>query len=194
MCSASARPTSGGSPATGVARIPGRALGLEILRLHPEAVASLPPEVFRARAAELDEWGLCDLLGTAILGPWVLADLAARMEILYELVEGEGVWRPRLALVATVPITRSGTVPADFALSLLDRVLGRREPMIVKAASWSLREIAKRDRRRELNGACLFRVRGISMAHSTSAKERDRHASTNAPRSRARRAPPVVPR
>lgn len=125
-----------------------RALGLEILRLHPELLASLPAGWHRARAADLDDWALCDLLGTAIVGPWVLADPPARMELLYELVAGDGVWRPRLALVATVPITRSGAVAPDFALSLLDRVLGRREPMIVKAVSWALREVAKKERRR----------------------------------------------
>lgn len=125
-----------------------RALGLEILRLFPTAIASLSADVHRARAADLDDWGLCDLFGTAIVGPWVLADPPSRLDLLYELVAGDGVWRPRLALVATVPITRSGALPPDVALSLADRVLGRREPMIVKAVSWALREVAKKERRR----------------------------------------------
>jgi 3-methyladenine DNA glycosylase AlkD len=138
-----------------------RALGLEILRLHPELLASLPAGWPRDRAADLDDWALCDLLGTAIVGPWVLADPPARMELLYELVAGDGVWRPRLALVATVPITRSGAVAADLALSLLDRALGRREPMIVNAVSWALRKVAKKERRR---ASLYLRDRGDVLA------------------------------
>jgi 3-methyladenine DNA glycosylase AlkD len=137
-----------------------RALGLEILRLRPDVIASLPAAVHRARAAELDEWGLCDLMGTAVLGPWVLADLPARMEILHELVASEGIWRPRLAVVSTVPITRSGEVAPDLALSVLDLVLGRTEPMIVKAVSWALRELAKRERGR---AALYLRDRGDAL-------------------------------
>jgi 3-methyladenine DNA glycosylase AlkD len=137
-----------------------RALGLEILRQFPVAVAALPARFHATRAADLDDWSLCDLLGAAIVGPWVLADPPRRAEFLYELVAGEGVWRPRLALVATVPITRSGTVAPDLALSLLDRVLGRTEPMIVKAVSWSLRELAKRERRR---AGLYLRDRGDSL-------------------------------
>ncbi|MBD3854308.1 MAG: DNA alkylation repair protein, partial [Acidobacteria bacterium] len=83
-----------------------------------------------------------------IVGRWILAGPPERKQFLYRLLQEDGVWRPRLAIVSTVPIIRSGEVPADYSLSLLDRVLGRQEPLIVKAVSWSLRDMAKHDRRR----------------------------------------------
>ncbi len=137
-----------------------RALGLEILRRFPAAVAALSAMRLRAWAADVDDWGTADLLATAILGPWVLSDRSARMDFLYELVAADGVWRPRLALVSTVPLSRDGSASLDFALSLCDRVLGRREPMITKAVSWALRELAKSDPRR---ASLYLRARGDSL-------------------------------
>ena len=125
-----------------------RLLGLEILRWFPGAVERLPERRLFDWSGELDSWPTCDLLGTAIVGRWILAGPPERRQFLYRLVEADGVWRPRLAIVSTVPLIRSGQVPADSSLSLLDRVLGRSEPLIVKAVSWSLRDMAKHDRRR----------------------------------------------
>jgi 3-methyladenine DNA glycosylase AlkD len=125
-----------------------RLLGLEILRWFPGAVERLPESLLFEWSGEIDSWPVCDLLGTAIVGRWILAGPPERKQFLYRLVQEDGVWRPRLAIVSTVPIIRSGEVPVDYSLSLLDRVLGRQEPLIVKAVSWSLRDMAKRDRRR----------------------------------------------
>ena len=125
-----------------------RLLGLEILRWFPGAVERLPETRLFGWSGEIDSWPVCDLLGTAIVGRWILAGPPERKQFLYRLLQEDGVWRPRLAIVSTVPIIRSGEVPADYSLSLLDRVLGRQEPLIVKAVSWSLRDMAKHDRRR----------------------------------------------
>lgn len=124
-----------------------RLVGLEILRWFPGAVERLPERRLFGWSGEIDSWPTCDLLGTAIVGRWILAGPPERRQFLYRLVEADGIWRPRLAIVSTVPLIRSGKVPADYSLSLLDRVLGRREALIVKAVSWSLRDMAKHDRR-----------------------------------------------
>lgn len=125
-----------------------RLVGLEILRWFPGAVERLPESRLFDWSGQIDSWPTCDLLGTAIVGRWILAGPPRRKQFLYRLIEEDGIWRPRLAIVSTVPIIRGGEVPADYTLSLLDRVLGRREPLIVKAVSWSLRDLAKHDRRR----------------------------------------------
>ncbi len=124
-----------------------RLVGLEILRWFPGSIERLSESQLFAWSGEIDSWPTCDL-SALIVGRWILGGPLRRKQFLYRLVEADGVWRPRLAIVSTVPIIRSGEVPADYTLSLLDRVLGRREPLIVKAVSWSLRDLAKHDRRR----------------------------------------------
>ena len=59
-------------------------------------------------------------------------------------------WRRRLALVATVPLNSSarGAKPGGDArrtLRVSRQLLADRDDMVVKALSWALRELAKRD-------------------------------------------------
>jgi 3-methyladenine DNA glycosylase AlkD len=57
-------------------------------------------------------------------------------------------WRRRLALVATVPLNsraRGGTGDAGKTLRVCRLLLGDSDDMVVKAMSWSLRELAKQD-------------------------------------------------
>jgi 3-methyladenine DNA glycosylase AlkD len=57
-------------------------------------------------------------------------------------------WRRRLALVATVPLNsraRGGSGDARRTLGICRMLVGDRDPMVVKAMSWALRELAKRD-------------------------------------------------
>ena len=59
-------------------------------------------------------------------------------------------WRRRLALVATVPLNsraRGGTGDARKTLRVCRLLLGDTDDMVVKAMSWSLRELAKQDRK-----------------------------------------------
>ena len=57
-------------------------------------------------------------------------------------------WKRRLALVATVPLNslaRGGTGDAARTLRVCRALVGDRDDMVVKAISWALRELAKRD-------------------------------------------------
>jgi len=63
-----------------------RALGLEILYLHPDIVRGLAPARFDRWRLDIDNWGVCDFVGTRILGPWVEADSVSRLAYLEELV------------------------------------------------------------------------------------------------------------
>jgi 3-methyladenine DNA glycosylase AlkD len=57
-------------------------------------------------------------------------------------------WRRRLALVATVPLNsraRGGTGDAARTLKVCQTLVDDRDDMVVKALSWALRELVKRD-------------------------------------------------
>ena len=57
-------------------------------------------------------------------------------------------WRRRLALVATVPLnsrTRGGRGDARRTLQVCRVLIDDRDEMVVKAMSWALRELAKRE-------------------------------------------------
>jgi 3-methyladenine DNA glycosylase AlkD len=58
-------------------------------------------------------------------------------------------WRRRLALVATVPLNstaRGGTGDTARTLMVCGALVDDRDDMVVKALSWALRELSKRDR------------------------------------------------
>jgi len=93
---------------------------------------------------ELDNWEVTDGLGW-VLAHWLLGDPDTRLDYLGELIADQDVWSRRLALVATTSINRghTGFTVPDLTLELVDRVKEERHPMITKAVSWALREMAK---------------------------------------------------
>jgi 3-methyladenine DNA glycosylase AlkD len=94
---------------------------------------------------KVDNWELCDALGTWVFGPWIQSHLDEKLSLLSELINKDNIWDRRLALVATIPINRNsqGAIP-DITLFLIDQVKGERDPMITKAISWVLRELARK--------------------------------------------------
>jgi 3-methyladenine DNA glycosylase AlkD len=121
-----------------------RMLALLILSRSQRCISRLTWDHFDRWRRGLDNWGLTDGLATGILGPWLLGD-AARLSHLSDLIADADVWSRRLALVATVPLNRgqAGVTFPDLTLALIDRVKQERHPMITKAVSWALREMAK---------------------------------------------------
>ncbi|MCK5483935.1 MAG: DNA alkylation repair protein [Gemmatimonadetes bacterium] len=120
-----------------------RALGLEILYLHPDIVRDLAPARFDRWCLDIDNWGVCDFVGTRILGPWVEADSVSRLAYLEELVGDPHLYSRRLGLVASVHLNRNGTEFGEWTLKQVDRLIDERDPMITKAISWSLRQMTR---------------------------------------------------
>ena len=64
------------------------------------------------------------------------------------LLLSENFWDRRVAVVSTVALnlkSRGGTGDTPRTLAVCERVVDDRKPMIWKALSWALRELAKRD-------------------------------------------------
>jgi len=127
-----------------------RALAIFILSGYPRVLTSLTQETFDRWRTLIDNWGLCDGLATGLLGPWIQADAAERLDYLRTLIGSDDVWSRRLALVGTASINRgrSGPTIPDLTFDLIDAVKVERHPMITKAVSWALREMTKTQRDR----------------------------------------------
>ena len=124
-----------------------RLLAVHLSQRYHSWIPTLTWAHFDRWRRNLDNWELTDGLAAWVLGPWILADLAARLRHLSELIGDEHVWSRRLALVATVPLNRGGAGSAipDLTLELVDRVKDERHPMITKAVSWALRGMVEAD-------------------------------------------------
>ncbi len=118
-----------------------RALGLEILSLHPQVVRDLAPDWFDRWRIEIDNWAVGDILATRILGPWAAADPGSRLAYLESLIGDRHLYSRRLGLVASVPLNRKGPSHGRWTLRQVDRLIDERDPMITKAVSWALRQM-----------------------------------------------------
>jgi len=68
--------------------------------------------------------------------------------VIHQWAQPPDRWWRRAALVSTVPLNsraRGGRCDAKRTLQVCKQLLGDRDPMVVKALSWALRELAKRD-------------------------------------------------
>ena len=69
-------------------------------------------------------------------------------ELIHRWAGSADVWLRRASLASTVPLnnkTRGGSGDPARTLKVCDLLIDDREDMVVKAMSWALRELAKRD-------------------------------------------------
>jgi 3-methyladenine DNA glycosylase AlkD len=124
-----------------------RVVSFEVLAAHERAFGLLNDRRVEEMAHGLSDWGSVDLFGVTVLGQAWRAGLVTDSKIL-AWGRSQDRWRRRLALVATVPLNsraRGGTGDARRTLRVCRLLLGDSDDMVVKAMSWSLRELAKQD-------------------------------------------------
>jgi 3-methyladenine DNA glycosylase AlkD len=100
-----------------------------------------------ALAEGFADWASVDHFGVTVAGPaWrdgLIPDSAV-----HTWTKSDDRWRRRLALVSTVRLNtpaRGRTGDATRTLAVCRRLIEDRDDMVVKAMSWALRELAKRD-------------------------------------------------
>jgi 3-methyladenine DNA glycosylase AlkD len=126
---------------------PERVVAWEVLAGHAGAFRLLNERLAEEMARDLSDWPSVDLYGVTVLGHAWREGLVSDA-CLVAWTRSPDRWRRRLALVATVPLNaraRGGTGDAQKTLRICRRLVGDRDDMVVKALSWSLRELAKRD-------------------------------------------------
>ena len=92
----------------------------------------------------INNWDLIDLSAPNIVGAW-LAD--KDKSVLYELATSDNLWHRRVAVMATFFSIKKDDY--NDALAIAERLINDEQDLIQKAVGWMLREIGKRNLRRE---------------------------------------------
>lgn len=125
----------------------GRFVGSELLARHPNARSGLDAKSIERLGRGIDSWGAVDVFACYVAGPaW--RDGRIPDARIHSWARSPDRWWRRAALVSTVPLnvkSQGGSGDTSRTLSLCARLLGDRDDMVVKAMSWALRELAKRD-------------------------------------------------
>jgi 3-methyladenine DNA glycosylase AlkD len=124
-----------------------RVFAYEILAYHQGARAALKPKDVIALGRGMRSWGEVDCFASYVAGPaWRERTIPTRL--IHSWAHSADHWWKRAALVSTVPLnnrTRGGYGDAARTLRVCRLLVRDRDDMVVKALSWALRELSKRD-------------------------------------------------
>jgi 3-methyladenine DNA glycosylase AlkD len=124
-----------------------RFVGYELVHHHRAALASLDAKQVEQLGHGIDRWEAVDTFGSYLSGPaW--RDGQVPDNVIHRWAKSKDRWWRRAALVSTVPLNnraRGGHGDAARTLCVCEMLLADRDDMVVKAMSWALRELAKRD-------------------------------------------------
>jgi 3-methyladenine DNA glycosylase AlkD len=129
-----------------------RYLAYELLRAAPRVLVTARVSDVRRFSVGMTTWSDVDCFGCFVAGVAWRTGRISDKEIA-RLASSRDKWCRRAALVATVPLNAksrgatSATGDATRTLAVCTRLLDDREEMVVKAMSWPLRELAKRNSR-----------------------------------------------
>ncbi|MBI5634417.1 MAG: DNA alkylation repair protein [Nitrospirae bacterium] len=99
---------------------------------------------YHDHTACINNWDLVDLSAPHILGAHCYENDTT---MLYRLAESENLWKRRIAIMATFAFIRKGRFKETLEISRI--LMHDRHDLIHKAVGWMLREIGKRDVKRE---------------------------------------------
>ena len=137
-----------------------RFFAYELVQYHREALRSLNSRKLKLLGAGIDNWVAVDTFACYLAGPaWRERQISDTL--IARWARSKDRWWRRAALVSTVPLNskaRGGAGDATRTLPVLEMLASDRDDMVVKALSWALRELAKRDPKA---------VRGFLRAHQT---------------------------
>jgi 3-methyladenine DNA glycosylase AlkD len=127
--------------------ITSRFVAYEIIRHHPRTLASLRARDLEQLGAGIDSWGAVDIFACYLAGrAWRARQVPDRL--IHQWARSPDRWWRRAALVSTVPLnnkTQGGSGDAKRTLAVCRLLVHDTDDMVVKAMSWALRELAKRD-------------------------------------------------
>lgn len=126
-----------------------RFIAYELINYHPGALAHLNAWQLEQLGRGIDSWGDVDCFAVFLAGP-VWRERRVPTSLIHGWARSADRWWRRAALVSTVPLNskaRGGTGDAYRTLQVCRLLEHDRDPMVAKALSWALRELAKRDPR-----------------------------------------------
>lgn len=133
------------TPAGGWERI----VAFELVANHPGAMRALTPRRLRVLGRGMQAWGEVDTFACYLAGPaWREGQVPDA--VIQAWSRSEDRWWRRAALASTVPLNlsaRGGRGDARRTLAICELLLADRDDMVVKAMSWALRTLARKDRK-----------------------------------------------
>ena len=124
-----------------------RFVSYELVNKNPQALASLAERDIKQFGRGLNSWGSVDMFGCYLAGPaWREHQLSER--VIHSWASSRDRWWRRAALVSTVPLNnkaRGGHGDPVRTIEVCELLVSDRDDMVVKALSWALRELSKRD-------------------------------------------------
>lgn len=101
-------------------------------------------DIYLSNTRFINNWDLVDLSALHIIGAFLLDK---DRNILYTLVKSDNLWERRIAILSCFAFIRQNDF--DDALYISEILLGDSHDLIHKAVGWMLREIGKRDLKKE---------------------------------------------
>ena len=124
-----------------------RFLAYELVCHHRAALASLTEKDIKLFGRGIDSWASVDMFGCYLAGPaW--RECQVPDKLIHSWARSKNRWFRRAALVSTVALNnkaRGGTGDTLRTLEVCHALIADRDDMVVKALSWALRELSKRD-------------------------------------------------
>ena len=138
-----------------------RLVAYELVAYHKTALLSLGENELEILGQGISSWGEVDTFACYLAGPaW--RERQVSDELIYSWTRSEDRWWRRTALVCTVALNnkaRGGSGDTTRTLDVCRLLVRDRDDMVVKAMSWSLRELSRRDR--DAVQAFLLEYKGI---------------------------------
>jgi 3-methyladenine DNA glycosylase AlkD len=127
--------------------IPRRFIACELVHYHPGALASLGVRELARLGRGLNSWGAVDMFACYLAGPaW--RERQVSDALVRRWARSADRWWRRAALVSTVPLNSralGGRGDTARTVAICRMLVADRDDMVVKALSWALRELVKRD-------------------------------------------------
>jgi hypothetical protein len=132
-----------------VPRIDYRFIAYELVHYHPSALSHLNAWQLEQLGRGIASWGAVDCFAVYLAGP-VWRDRRVPNSLIHGWARSADRWWRRAALVSTIPLNskaQGGSGDTYRTLAVCRLLECDRDPMVVKAMSWALRELGKRDPR-----------------------------------------------
>jgi len=124
-----------------------RFVAYELILYHRQALGSLKAKSLEDLGAGNNSWGEVDAFACYLTGPaWREGQVSDAL--IRRWATSRDRWWRRTALVSTVPLNskaRGGSGDTARTLTICEMLVADRDEMVVKALSWALRELSKRD-------------------------------------------------
>jgi 3-methyladenine DNA glycosylase AlkD len=125
----------------------GRFVACELVAAHEGAMKAVTAARVTKLADGMSGWVDTDVIGCYVSGPaWRVRQISDKT--IRTWASSKNRWWRRTALVSTVPLNsraRGGSGDIPRTLAVCAQLMDDRDPMVYKALSWALRELAKRE-------------------------------------------------